>query len=58
MVSLLAARKPEDLADVAGLVREGRLRPVIDRCYTLGEVPEALRYVGQGHARGKVAITV
>jgi NADPH:quinone reductase-like Zn-dependent oxidoreductase len=58
MVSLLAARKPEDLADVAGLLREGRLRPVIDRCYTLGEVPEALRYVGQGHARGKVAITV
>jgi NADPH:quinone reductase-like Zn-dependent oxidoreductase len=32
--------------------------PVIDRTYPLSEVPEAIRYWGQGHARGKVVITV
>lgn len=36
----------------------GRLTPVIDRCYPLPQVPEALRYLEQEHARGKVVITV
>jgi len=32
--------------------------PVIDRTYTFAEIPDAVRYVEQGHARGKVVITV
>jgi NADPH:quinone reductase-like Zn-dependent oxidoreductase len=40
------------------LLGSGQVRPVIDRRYTLNEVPEALRYLGEGHARGKVVITV
>ena len=36
----------------------GKIKPVIDRRYSLNEVPEAIRYVGEGHARGKVVITV
>jgi len=32
--------------------------PVIDKRYSLSEVPEALRYFGEGHARGKIVITV
>jgi NADPH:quinone reductase-like Zn-dependent oxidoreductase len=48
----------EDLATLAGLVAAGRVRPIIDRCYPLCEVPEALRYLGEGRARGKVVIMV
>jgi len=47
-----------DLELVARLCGDGRLRAVIDRRYELAEVPDALRYVEQGHARGKVVIPV
>ena len=40
------------------LLESGKVKPVIDRCYPLSEVPEALRYLEEGHARGKVVITV
>ena len=40
------------------LLEAGKVKPVIDRCYPLSEVPEALRYLEEGHARGKVVITV
>ena len=40
------------------LIEAGKVTPVIDRTHSLGEVPEALRYLEQGHARGKVVITV
>lgn len=40
------------------LLDRGRVNPVIDRCYSLSEVPKALRYLGEGHARGKVVITI
>jgi NADPH:quinone reductase-like Zn-dependent oxidoreductase len=40
------------------LFEAGKVKPVIDRRYPLSEVPEALRYLGEGHARGKVVITV
>ncbi len=48
----------EDLAILEELFAAGQVVPVIDRCYPLSEVPEALRYVEEGHARGKVVITV
>ena len=47
-----------DLALILELVESGKLKPVIDRQYRLREVPEALRYLGEGHAKGKVVITV
>jgi NADPH:quinone reductase-like Zn-dependent oxidoreductase len=40
------------------LLKAGKLTPVIDRCYTLNEVPEAFRYYEKGHTRGRVVITV
>lgn len=47
-----------DLQDLKVLLEAGKIKPVIDRSFTLSEVPEALRYYGKGHARGKVLITV
>jgi NADPH:quinone reductase-like Zn-dependent oxidoreductase len=44
--------------DAAGRVEAGKVAPVIDRTYPLSKVPEALGYLGQGHARGKVVITM
>ena len=46
------------LAVMKELVEAGHIRPVVDRCYPLEEMAEAHRYVGQGHKRGGVAITV
>jgi NADPH:quinone reductase-like Zn-dependent oxidoreductase len=40
------------------LIEAGKVTPVIDRAYPMGETPEAIGHVGEGHARGKVAITV
>jgi NADPH:quinone reductase-like Zn-dependent oxidoreductase len=40
------------------LIEAGKITPVIDRTFTLSEVPEAIRYLGSGQARGKVVITV
>ena len=52
--------KPDknDLATIKELLETGKVVPVIDRCYPLSEVPEAIRYVEEGHAKGKVVITV
>jgi NADPH:quinone reductase-like Zn-dependent oxidoreductase len=47
-----------DLAFLAELLEAGKVVPVIDRCYPLLEAAEALQYYGEGHARGKVVITV
>jgi NADPH:quinone reductase-like Zn-dependent oxidoreductase len=59
LVSRLAKPPNEDdWALMRVLLESGQVRPVIDRRYTLCEVPEALRYLGEGHARGKVVITV
>jgi NADPH:quinone reductase-like Zn-dependent oxidoreductase len=48
----------EDLNALRELLETGQVRPVIDRRYELSEAPDALRYLGEGHARGKVVITV
>jgi NADPH:quinone reductase-like Zn-dependent oxidoreductase len=47
----------EDLAIVLKLMETGKVKPVIDRQYRLNEVPEAVRYLEEGHARGKVVIS-
>jgi NADPH:quinone reductase-like Zn-dependent oxidoreductase len=48
----------EDLLVLKELIESGKVTPVIDRTYPLAEVPEAMRYLEGGHARGKVVITV
>ena len=50
--------KKEDLDFLQELVEAGKLKPVIDRCYPLSEVPEAFRYLEAGHVRGKAVITM
>jgi NADPH:quinone reductase-like Zn-dependent oxidoreductase len=55
---MMAQPTPADLTLLAGMVESGKLKVVIDRTYKLAEVPEAIRYVEEGHARGKVIITV
>ena len=44
--------------EMAGLMESGKVTPVIDRTYSLEQVPEAIRYLEEGHARGKVVISV
>ena len=55
---LLAEMNPEDLRELGELLAEGKLRPVIDRRYPLGEVAVAMAYLEEGRARGKVVIDV
>lgn len=57
-VKFLAKLNREDLRFLGDLVAEGRVKPVIDRRYSLDKVPDALAYLGDGHARGKIVITV
>ena len=48
----------KDLVFIKELLEAGKVRPVIDRRYPLSELPEAIRYLEEGHARGKVVISV
>jgi NADPH:quinone reductase-like Zn-dependent oxidoreductase len=50
--------KQEDLAALTELIDAGKVTPVIDRTYPLVEAADAIRYLAEGHARGKVVITV
>ena len=58
LVMIGAKLTKEDLICLGELVKERRVTPVIDRRYRLSELPEAMRYLEQGHARGKVIIAV
>jgi NADPH:quinone reductase-like Zn-dependent oxidoreductase len=54
----LSLPNKEDLATLKELIEAGQVTPVIDRTYPLSETPEAIGHVGEGHAQGKVVITV
>lgn len=58
MGALSAKTTQSDLNFIKELIEAGKVVPVIDRRYLLHETPEAMRYLGQGHAKGKIVITM
>jgi NADPH:quinone reductase-like Zn-dependent oxidoreductase len=58
MGATVAIQNQKNLVFMKELLEVGKVVPVIDRRYPLSEVAEAIRYYGEGHARGKVVITV
>lgn len=58
MSGISAKRSQDDLVFIKELFEAGKIKSVIDKRYPLGEAAEALRYLGAGHARGKVVISV
>jgi NADPH:quinone reductase-like Zn-dependent oxidoreductase len=58
LVNIMAQLDPRDLEVLADLMRSGKMKPVIDRRYSLSDVPAAVRYLEEGRARGKVIISV
>ena len=58
MVVMLARQNKKDLVVLQELLEAEKVTPVMDRRYELSEVPEALRYLEEGHAQGKTVIVV
>jgi len=58
LVVWVAKRKKEDLLTLAKLLEDETVAPVIDRTYPLSEVSQAMQYLEEGHAKGKVVVTV
>jgi NADPH:quinone reductase-like Zn-dependent oxidoreductase len=58
MGGMMVKPNQNDLVFMKELLEAGKVVPVIDRCYSLSEVAEAYHYIGEGHAQGKVVITV
>jgi NADPH:quinone reductase-like Zn-dependent oxidoreductase len=58
MASFTVKPNREDLQLLKQFIEDGNLTPVIDRTYPLAQLPEAIRYLEEGHARGKVVISV
>ena len=58
MVFFIAKPNKDDLAFVQQLVVDGKVRPVIEQRYELADAPQALTYLGEGHARGKLVVTI
>lgn len=58
LTMLVSKQRPADLERLAGLVEAGKLTPVIDKTYPLGQVPDAMRHLEAGQARGKIVITM
>ncbi len=58
LMTWVANENPKDLAFLASLLESGKVTPVIDRTYPLSEAAEAIRFVEEGHTRGKVVVRV
>ncbi|MFJ5694999.1 NAD(P)-dependent alcohol dehydrogenase [Arthrobacter sp. NPDC093125] len=58
LTMVMGKENAPDLEHLRGLIEAGTLTPVIDRTYTLEQVPDAMRYFDSGKARGKIAITI
>ena len=53
----ISKERSQDLEELRKLLEAGAIRPVVDRAFPLDEVPTAIRYLRDGHARGKIVIT-
>src|SRR5438105_8398435 len=58
MSMMLAEMSRKDLQALEDLIQSGKVKPVIDKTYPFNQLPEAMQYLEQGHARGKVVVTV
>src|SRR5918995_2290153 len=58
LLGLISTERRQDLLTLKDLIEAGKLTPVIDKIYPLSEAPQAIRYLEQGHARGKVVLTI
>ena len=58
MVFFISKLRNQDLVALQGLLEAGTVTPVVERTYALSETAHALRYLGEGHARGKLVVTV
>jgi len=58
LTNLMAKPNAADLATVSGWIEAGKVKPVMDRTYPLEQTADAIRYIEQGHARGKVVVTL
>jgi NADPH:quinone reductase-like Zn-dependent oxidoreductase len=58
LLGLISKERQQDLLTLKALIEAGKVMPVIDRTFPLKEAPQAIRYLEQGHARGKVVVTV
>jgi D-arabinose 1-dehydrogenase-like Zn-dependent alcohol dehydrogenase len=58
LVTFLAKPNKQDLTIMHDLMKAGKVKPVIDRLFKLSEVPQAIRYLEEKHARGKVVVTL
>jgi NADPH:quinone reductase-like Zn-dependent oxidoreductase len=57
LTSVMCKERSSDLERLTELIESGKLTPSVDRSYPLDQVPEAMRYLAAGRARGKIAIT-
>jgi NADPH:quinone reductase-like Zn-dependent oxidoreductase len=56
MINVMAQLNAEDLTILADLMQTGKMTPVIDRRYSLSDIPAAIGYSEEGHVRGKIAV--
>ena len=58
LVAVACSENSEDLEILASMATDGQLRPAVERTYPLADAPAAIRHMQDGHARGKVVVTV
>jgi NADPH:quinone reductase-like Zn-dependent oxidoreductase len=58
LIAFVNSENHEDLVVLKEMIEAGKVRPVMDRTFPLREAPKAIHYLEEGHARGKVAVTV
>ena len=58
LTTLICSENTQDLQALTELIESGQVRPVIDRTYPLSQAPEAIQYMRDGHAQGKVVINL
>ena len=54
----MAKANAQDLSFIKDLIEAGQVKPVVEKVYAFEQIPEALRYLGEGHAKGKLVVRV